>query len=1037
MAHAWENGIYLTRWLPDLAFGYGYPFFVYREAAPLYAILLPFLAGLPLPAASNLFYAVTILLCGVFMFLWVRDLFGPRAGLVSAVAYMGAPYVLVDALIRGNSPESLALPLFPLILWAGRRWVLFGSVRYFVVGALGLALLSFGHNISTFIFAPTLAVYLGALALGVQTTDHGPQVTMALLDDGSRSVGRRSSVVGHRLIRAALLIGLGFGLAFFYTGGAVLEMDQVTLEMSTTTRNNDWRYNFASLGEILSPVVAEDPTLVNPPLLFRLGWMPLLLAAIGATGLAWIKGRDDRAREQRLHIGLMVAGVVIYLFMALPVSRWLWEIVPLIDFVQFPWRFVGRAALPVAFLAGVPFYYFDRRHLSAVGGRPSAVIPAVGGQWSAVVLILALALLIIETIPNLYPRMCYEEPFPTILTVHNYEHVTGLVGVDPEGSYFPRTVEQRPTGSPLEADFIAGRTPQRFDATALPDGAQAQNIVYERFGVTLTVDSPTPFTARYLSFAFPGWSARVNGERVAIIPESPSGLITFDVPAGMHMIEVDWGATPLRLALVGLSILSAVGVLGVIVWSRRRPSAAATGRPWGAVFPLKRSELALLVLLGLGLLAFKVYVDRNETALRRTAAPPVSHAVTLQGGEMALNGFNLSRDRVPAGETFDIDMAWTAVAPPQVDYQSEISLVGPDGLAWSQKGTERPRAFEDAAPTRLWTAGEWGWDSREVATLSGTPPGTYDIVVTLFDKTTLAPVTLVDTSIGQAVGPTAVIGQIEIVNPTDAPAFDPQYPADHALPDSALRLLGYNQDRAEAAPGESVLLTLFWECREAVNCEGFPLSLRDESDVVAQTWALPAVREGLPPEAWPSHGRLRGQHIVSLPANLTSGRYRFFLGDFPLEEITVIAPERSFTQPEISQSIDAAFTTADGAPVATLVGLAVDSSSSSCSPAPLLPCSLPLVWRADGEASTGYHAFVHLVDEAGNILAQSDAVPAGWTRPTTGWLPGEYILDVHTLTLPPELPPGQLAFRVGLYDPVTGERLHTGDGADVVTIKLP
>ena len=74
MAHAWHNGIYLTRWLPDLAFGYGYPFFVYREAAPLYAVLLPFLAGLPLPAASNLFYAVTILLGGAFMFLWVRDL---------------------------------------------------------------------------------------------------------------------------------------------------------------------------------------------------------------------------------------------------------------------------------------------------------------------------------------------------------------------------------------------------------------------------------------------------------------------------------------------------------------------------------------------------------------------------------------------------------------------------------------------------------------------------------------------------------------------------------------------------------------------------------------------------------------------------------------------------------------------------------------------------------------------------------------------------------------------------------------------------
>ena len=129
MAHAWGNGIYLTRWLPDLAFGYGYPFFVYREAAPLYAVLLPNLAGLPLPAASNLFYALTILAAGVFMALWVRDVLGPRAALVSAVAYMAAPYVLVDALVRGNSPESLALPLFPFLLWVGRRWVLAGSRR--------------------------------------------------------------------------------------------------------------------------------------------------------------------------------------------------------------------------------------------------------------------------------------------------------------------------------------------------------------------------------------------------------------------------------------------------------------------------------------------------------------------------------------------------------------------------------------------------------------------------------------------------------------------------------------------------------------------------------------------------------------------------------------------------------------------------------------------------------------------------------------------------------------------------------------------
>src|SRR5690606_20834248 len=205
--------------------------------------------------------------------------------------------------------------------------------------------------------------------------------------------------------------------AFFYTGGALLEMDQVTLEMSTTTRNNDWRFNFASLGEILAPVAAEDPSLVNPPLLFRLGWVPLLLAVTGLAGLVWCKGSDSRAREQRLHIWLMALGAALYLFMALPVSRWLWEALPLIDFVQFPWRFVGRAALPVAFLAGVPFYWFDRERQDADHGPRTTDHEGRSLRWSVVVVVAAVGLLLIETIPNLYPRICVEEPFPTILTV--------------------------------------------------------------------------------------------------------------------------------------------------------------------------------------------------------------------------------------------------------------------------------------------------------------------------------------------------------------------------------------------------------------------------------------------------------------------------------------------------------------------------------------------------------------------------------------------------------------------------------------------
>jgi hypothetical protein len=258
-----------------------------------------------------------------------------------------------------------------------------------------------------------------------------------------------------------------------------------------------------------------------------------------------------------------------------------------------------------------------------------------------------------------------------------------------------------------------------------------------------------------------------------------------------------------------------------------------------------------------------------------------------------------------------------------------------------------------------------------------------------------------------------------------------------------LRLLGYNQDRANAASGESVLLTLFWECIDLSLCERFVLRLEDESGIGVMEWWLPAVREDFPLDAWPNHGRLRGQYVVQLPATLPSGRYRFLVEDLPLGEIAVTAPERQFTPPPLAQKLGAVFSTTEGETLATLIGIATNSPQSPgssapllpCSPAPPLPCPIPLVWRAEAETPAGYHVFVHLVDESGAILAQSDAAPANWTRPTTGWLPGEYVIDTHTLMLPADLPAGPLSLRVGLYDPNTDERLRA-NGAEFVNIPL-
>jgi hypothetical protein len=92
--------------------------------------------------------------------------------------------------------------------------------------------------------------------------------------------------------------------------------------------------------------------------------------------------------------------------------------------------------------------------------------------------------------------------------------------------------------------------------------------------------------------------------------------------------------------------------------------------------------------------------------------------------------------------------------------------------------------------------------------------------------------------------------------------------------------------------------------------------------------------------------------------------------------------------------------------------------------------TVTLAWQATATPAGSYHVFVHLEGEAGRIWAQSDGAPAGWSRPTPGWMAGEYILDEHRLALPADLPAGTYSLLVGLYDPQSGARVPaTGPNA--------
>lgn len=955
MKYAWQNGLYFTRWLPDLAFGYGYPFFIYREPTPLYAVLLPHLLGIPLPLATNLFYIACILFGGIFTFLWIRDLFGEQAGILSAVVYMATPYVLVDALIRGNSPESLALALFPFLLWAGRRWLLDGTAWWFLTAVFGLAFFALSHNISLLLFTPVLGLYL-------------------LLVGASQRLAWQPLI-----LRLALLFGLGLGMTSFYTGGALLEINEVTLTQSTNTRNNDFRYNFASLDEIFSPVPAEDSNLLNPPLPFRLGWMPALLGFIGLIASFWLK-----EQEQRWLAWFMGGMALLFLLLALPVTRWAWETIPLIDFVQFPWRMVGRVGLPLAFLAGAGF----------------SVLHPLASRYVNIGVLLAIALLIVEAFPLLYPVMCKEQAFPTVQTVHEYEQITGLVGVDPEGSYFPKTVRRRPRESVLLDDYANGRFPQRLDTTSLPAGATIEQAIYENNRASFQLTSPEPFTLQYLTFYFPGWQATLNGDAVPITPSNPEGLITIPVPAGSHEISIRWGSTPLRTALTSVSLLLFLATFVVAGYLYLSPFTMKEAHST----KITTNEMIPLALVAVFLLGGKFIVDRLETPLRGAGVPVVEQTAVLHANTLQLAGFNLSQQTLPADQPLVVDMAWQANDTPHTNYQSNLWLEDENGLIWSDKETHRPRIYESVVPTSQWQAGQWAWDSREIDLLSGIPAGEYKLILTMFELETLAPITLLDDK-GQAIGPTAVLTTITVTEPNAPPTFAPQYPLTAQI--ESITLLGYNQDRDILQSGESLLLSLFTDSTKAQSWE---LTLTNEQGDSVQTWQLPI-----------TSGRVRQQYSLLVSGSLNSGLYQFMLAEQPLGVVQIEAPERLFAVEQMETAVHATFATPTN-PIATLTSLSLAEYPQ-----------LTLIWQANSEINTRYRVFIHAVDGSGQMMAQADGEPVQWTRPTTGWAVDEYIIDRHQL--PPEAE-SATALHIGLYDPLTGQRLTTEE-ADFVRIPLP
>jgi hypothetical protein len=88
-------------------------------------------------------------------------------------------------------------------------------------------------------------------------------------------------------------------------------------------------------------------------------------------------------------------------------------------------------------------------------------------------------------------------------------------------------------------------------------------------------------------------------------------------------------------------------------------------------------------------------------------------------------------------------------------------------------------------------------------------------------------------------------------------------------------------------------------------------------------------------------------------------------------------------------------------------------------------------WQALRPPDANYQVFIHLLNDQGQVVAQSDALNPG-DFPTEHWPMDRYVRDEHDVALPDDLPAGEYSWSIGLWSADDGQRLLVVDSEGAV-----
>jgi hypothetical protein len=327
-----KEGHFPLRWAGILNFGCGTP--IYNFFNPLYYYLSPiFIAFLGNIIDSIKAISLLSLFFGsLFIYLWLKkETKNSLAALTSALVYLYAPYRFVLVYVRG-SPEYLAYAVAPAIFYfyclaldKNNKKPIF----YFFLASFSGGLLSISHNVVFLLAVPVIAIYL--ISKLITTKANKKKIYLTIFSFVSI-----------------------FGLGAFFLIPAFLE--QKFTQIATPVFL--YKDHFPILKQLISSPwgygdSASDVSL--DAMSFRLGiahWLTLVASIVYLIVTFSIR-RSKYFLERNLLIISFAVMALLFIFLDLPISNFVWKKLTILQAIQFPWRILGIIVLVTSTLTGL------------------------------------------------------------------------------------------------------------------------------------------------------------------------------------------------------------------------------------------------------------------------------------------------------------------------------------------------------------------------------------------------------------------------------------------------------------------------------------------------------------------------------------------------------------------------------------------------------------------------------------------------------------------------------------------------------------